>query len=196
MFVQIIRGKTKDPEGVRALGKKGAAMNSIGLLGVTAGVTDDGRTFAAVRFESPEAAQQNSDLPETGEFAAELASLLDGPPEFFNCPDVQLMQGGGDDSAGFVQVMTYKTNDVPGIKALFNSVEQYTAGRADFLGAVTAFADDGKTVFDINYFSSEAEAREGEKAEMPAEMQASMEKFGALIDGEIEYLDIVDPDLH
>ena len=37
-----------------------------------------------VEFPSYEAAMANSDLPETSEFAATLASLCDGPPTFRN----------------------------------------------------------------------------------------------------------------
>ena len=45
----------------------------------------------------------------------------------------------------------------------------------------------------INYFSSEAEAREGEKKEMPAELQEQMEELMTLSDGEPEYLDLSEP---
>ena len=37
-----------------------------------------------VEFGSYEDAMANSNLPETGEFAARLASLCDGPPTFRN----------------------------------------------------------------------------------------------------------------
>lgn len=37
-----------------------------------------------VEFPSHEAAMANSNLPETSEFAAKLASLCDGPPSFRN----------------------------------------------------------------------------------------------------------------
>jgi len=37
-----------------------------------------------VEFPSHEEAMANSNLPETGEFAAKLASLCDGPPTFRN----------------------------------------------------------------------------------------------------------------
>ncbi len=37
-----------------------------------------------VEFESYEAAMENSNRPETGEFAARLAKLCDAPPKFYN----------------------------------------------------------------------------------------------------------------
>jgi len=45
----------------------------------------------------------------------------------------------------------------------------------------------------INYFSSEAEAREGEKKEMPQELAAAMEEMQSLAVGEPEFLDLRTP---
>jgi hypothetical protein len=45
----------------------------------------------------------------------------------------------------------------------------------------------------VSYFSSEAEAREGEKKEPPPELQAQMEELMSLSTGEPEYLDITEP---
>ena len=43
------------------------------------------------------------------------------------------------------------------------------------------------------YFTSEAEAREAEKQEPPAEMVAQMETMNALQVGEVTYFDLPDP---
>jgi hypothetical protein len=37
-----------------------------------------------IEFDSYEAAMENSNRPETGEFAARLAKLCDAPPKFYN----------------------------------------------------------------------------------------------------------------
>jgi hypothetical protein len=43
------------------------------------------------------------------------------------------------------------------------------------------------------YFTSEAEAREGERKEPPPELQAQMEEMGKLSVGEPEYFDLKRP---
>jgi hypothetical protein len=45
----------------------------------------------------------------------------------------------------------------------------------------------------VIYFTSEAEAREGEKREMPAEMAAAMQEMASITVGETEYLDLKNP---
>jgi hypothetical protein len=198
MFVQVIRGKTKDPAGARALGDKWdkeLRPGATGFLGVTAGTTENNEMFTAVRFESAEAAQKNNDRPEQGQFAQEMGALMEGEPQFFNCPTVHLFNGGGNDAATFVQAMVYKTKDLDGLLGLTKEFEKMSDSRPDLLGGMMCVAEDGKTIFDINYFTSEAEARAAESQEMPAEMQQAMAKFGELIDGEVEFIDIRDPDL-
>jgi hypothetical protein len=64
--------------------------------------------------------------------------------------------------------------------------------RPDVLGSLSVNHDsDGWTM--AIYFTSEAEAREGEQKEMPAEMQAIMEELNSLSIGEISYFDLKDP---
>jgi hypothetical protein len=43
------------------------------------------------------------------------------------------------------------------------------------------------------YFTSEADAREGEQKEPPPELAATMEELTSLDAGEIRYLDLRDP---
>ena len=66
MFVQIIQGKTSNPEALSAAvdqWTQDLAPGATGWLGSTGGVTEDGRFIAAVRFESAEAARRNSERP-------------------------------------------------------------------------------------------------------------------------------------
>jgi hypothetical protein len=46
------------------------------------------------------------------------------------------------------------------------------------------------------YFTSEAEAREGERKEPPPELKAQMEEMAALNVGEPEFFDLKDPWLY
>ena len=62
----------------------------MGWLGTTSGVTDDGTFVALARFESPEAAQQNSDRPEQGAWWEQTAALFSGEPEFHDSTTVEV----------------------------------------------------------------------------------------------------------
>jgi hypothetical protein len=63
--------------------------------------------------------------------------------------------------------------------------------RPEIIGGTVAIADDGDFTQTI-YFTSEAEAREGEKKEMPAEVEAEVQQaMGDM--GEITYLDLRTP---
>ncbi len=197
MFIQVVRGRVKDAEAMRSAvetWQRELKPGAKGHLGATAGVADDGTYVAVVRFESEDAARANSDRPEQDAWWSETSKLFDGKPTFHNCPEVETVLGGGSDEAGFVQVMVYKPKDVNAIKGMAKEFEKMAPARPDILGGTTAFATDG-TVIDTNYFTSEAEAREGEKKDMPAELQELMSRFEANV-GEVEFIDIRDPWLH
>jgi len=199
MFIQVVKGKTKDAAGMKAAIDKWQAdvkSGAKGWLGSTGGVAKDGTFVAVVRFESEQAAQANSDRAEQSAwFEKELSPTLDGAPAFYNCTDVTEFMGGGSDDAGFVQLMIYKPSDLNQAKELNKKFENLDmSGRPDIIGGTSAVSSDG-TVIDTNYFTSEAEARAGEKGEMPAEMQEMMEEYGKVV-GDVEYVDLSDPWLH
>ena len=87
-FIQIIEYKSSRIEELDAAfdgwleatkGKRAAAR------GVQTKDRDTTNTYVQiVEFPSYEEAMANSNLPETSEFAAKLASLCDGPPTFRN----------------------------------------------------------------------------------------------------------------
>ena len=64
--------------------------------------------------------------------------------------------------------------------------------RPDILGSVSIGHDEGEWTMAI-YFTSEAEAREGEKKEPPPDMAAMMKEMDALSVGEPTFLDLTDP---
>src|SRR5262249_35254075 len=81
MFVQVIRGQVTDPEEVHAALNRWSeqlAAGAPGWLGMTAGVTEDGRFVALARFESEEAARRNSDRREQGQRVMETFQLFAG----------------------------------------------------------------------------------------------------------------------
>src|SRR5918995_1464900 len=100
MFVQVIQGRTSQPEAlVEAFDrwKADLSASATGWLGSTGGVTEDGRLIAVARFESEEAAMSNSSRPEQGAWWADFAKLLDGEATFLDSTDVEVdMQGDPD----------------------------------------------------------------------------------------------------
>lgn len=197
MFVQIIEGKTSDG---KALAERGESWQqelrpgAEGFLGVTAGTTADGRAITIVRFESEEAARANSERPEQGEWWAETAKLYDGEPTFAESSDVTEWMGGGSNEAGFVQVMKSTGANRAKLDEMDKAFEPFADARPDLLGGVRIWT--GKdTCIDVAYFTNEAEARIGEKAEMPEELQKLMEGMGEGM-GQVEYFDLTEPQLH
>jgi hypothetical protein len=196
MFVQVILGRTSDADGLRAAMDRWTEdlrPGAVGYLGTTGGVTDDGRAVVAARFESEDAARRNSERPEQGEWWAATESLFDGEVTFLDSSDVVVDLQGDPDRAGFVQVMRGRTSDPDRARQLMTmDPEQWAAYRPDVLGSLEIGHDDGAYTM-LLYFTSEAEAREGERKEVPLELRATMEEMGKLAVGETEYFDLRHP---
>ena len=196
MFVQMFTGKVIDAAEVRDVLEgwpDGAGRDAKGWLGSTAGVTDDGQLVAFARFESQEAARANSDRPEQGRWWESLAANLDGEATFFESGEVDEDVVGDPDTAGFVQVMRGRVSDPARARELGKADPgAWSEFRPEILGSLTLAHDDGEYVMAI-YFTSEAEAREGENKEPPAELVGQMQEMGALAVGEVAYFDLRDP---
>lgn len=197
MFVQIIQGRTNDPAGVRTLLDRWVAdlgPTASGWMGTTAGVTDDGEFLAAVRFDSEDNAQRNSARDEQAAWYAEFAKHLDGEPTFHNCAEAETFLGGGSDDAGFVQVIQSKVLDRDRAREMGRSMDSLQAEgyRPDLIGGVAALHDDDDGMTQVAYFTSEAEAREGEKSEPPAAVRDAMAGFSEVFTDE-RYFDLRDP---
>jgi len=196
MFVQIIQGQVSDARRVRAQLDKwvtDVADGAVGWLGSTAGVTDDGRVVALVRFESAEAAEQNSGRPEQTAWWEEMSTLFTGEPEFHNSTSVEVDTPGDPSQAGFVQVMQGRTSDPERARELMaNDPTDWADFRPDILGT-TSVAHDGDAWTMAIYFTSESAAREGEHKPPPPEMQEMMKQMDALTVGEPVFFDLRDP---
>lgn len=197
MFVQVITGKVSDPAQVRdALDRwmQELAPGADGWLGSTAGVTEDGRLVAVVRFESEEAARRNSDRPEQGEWWAGTAKLLDGEANFRDSTKVAPDLQGDPDQAAFVQVMQGEQGpDAERAQELMNeNSDEWAAFRPEIIGSLGVTHPDGTWTM-VLYFTSEAEAREGERKEPPPELQAQMAEMDKLSVGEPEFFDLREP---
>lgn len=196
MFVQVIKGQVSDPAEVQAAMNRWldeAAPGAIGWLGTTAGVTDDGTFVALARFESEDAARRNSERPEQDQWWRETAKLFSGDVTFKDCSEVVQMGPGGSDDAGFVQVIEGRVRDVERWRQMNERWESMGNDfRPDVIGGVLAVHGDGGYTNAV-YFTSEAEAREGEQKEPPPEMKAMMDEEMALQEGELTFYDLRKP---
>jgi len=176
MFIQVVQGRSTRQSDVHALmdeWRRDLSPGATGWLGGTFGFTDD-QLLGVVRFESRDAAAANSARPEQGAWAERLAELMEGPLEFHDCDDVTLMMDGGSDQAGFVQVIRGRVEDPSRLKAMMADTTMLHEMRPDVLGATLAFESDG-TFTETVAFTSESEARIGEKAEPPAEVRRELD---------------------
>jgi hypothetical protein len=197
MFAQIIQGRTSDAAGLRAALDRwlqDVRPGAVGWLGSTVGITDDGTFVALARFESAQAAARNAERPEQSRWWEETSRLFDGEVTFRDSEDVTVELPGDPDRAGFVQVMQGRVTDAARAKEVMAQIPQdvMAAYRPDVLGSVVIGHEDGAWT-QVVYFTSEAEAREGERREPPREMRNAMEEMGKLSVGETTFLDLRDP---
>jgi hypothetical protein len=192
VFIQVIQGRCSDPAGLQRQmdrWEQEVKPGAEGYLGSTSGVADDGTFIALARFESEDAARRNSDRPEQGAWWEEASKFLEGVT-FHDCTEVDTFGRGGSDDAGFVQVMQYQVKDRRRLKAMEDEMmPQMEQMRPDVIGSVRAW--DGDLATDAIYFTSEAEAREGE-SKMAADMDESMDEWQSVM-GDATYLDLKDP---
>ena len=197
MFVQVIQGKAKDAAALREQWQrwdrelKPAAK---GFLGSTAGVTPDGEFIALARFESEEAARANSDRADQAAWWTETSQYLEGTM-FHDCKLVDLVNDGGSDDAGFVQVIQGKVTDVDRARELDRETQdQMNDVRPDVIGGVVAWHPQDGRFTNAMYFTSEAEARAKEQETSNApEFEEYMRQWQAIADGDPKFLDIAEP---
>jgi len=196
MFVQIIQGTVVDADALQrsvARWRKEIKPGAHGYLGSTGGVTPDGRGITMVRFESAADAQANSERAEQGAWWNEASKAFGDDVTFQNCTEVETILGGGDNSAGFVQVLQGRTNNEAEMRRVgVASQDELHALRPDLLGVVVAFHGDGGFTQFI-YFRSEEAARAGEQA-MQDKSELG-ERLRQTIEGDLTFFDLVEPDI-
>jgi hypothetical protein len=197
LFIQAITGTVVDEEGLLRQAERWEQElrpGAVGFLGSTGGITEDGRFILFARFASEDAARRNSMRDEQGAWWAETEKCVENV-QFLDSIQVTTMRGGGSNDAGFVQVMRGRVIDPAKLAELEERQGEAEAmlarHRPDVLGDVVAMHADG-TYTDVVYFSSEADARRGEAAELPAEAQSLFAEWvsATTID---EYLDLKSP---
>jgi hypothetical protein len=197
MFAQVIQGGTSDADALKAAMDRwmqDLQPGAIGWLGSTLGVTDDGQAVAVARFESAEAAERNSQRPEQSRWWEETSRLFDGDVAFSDSEDVTVDLIGDPDRAGFVQIMQGQVTDAARAKELMAEMPQEAMAefRPDVLGSMMIGHADGRWT-QVIYFTSETEAREGERKDPPPEWQTTMAELSKLSLGETVYIDLRRP---
>jgi hypothetical protein len=195
VFIQVIQGNVSDRDHLnrqlqrwRTEIKPGAT----GYLGHTGGVTDDGRSISLVRFDSEKAADANSARPEQGAWWNDTAKAFDGKVTFQNCREVDTAFGGGSNSAGFVQVMQGRAKNETEMRQRLAAMEdQLRERRPDILGMAVAWHGDGGFTQAV-YFTSQEAARAGESATENDELR---QEFTSLMDGDLTFFDLTEPDI-
>jgi hypothetical protein len=196
MFVQVIEGRVHDRERLhRQLDRWNDELRpgASGFLGSTAGVSDDGRAIVLARFQSADEARANSDRPEQGSWWAETAQCFDGEATFHDSDDVDEYLAGGSNDAGFVQVMKYHGVDRSRVSAM-DADEQVASFRPDLIGGIRVWTGPDSAV-EAAYFTSEEEARAGEKKAPPPEFAEQIAEFESMM-ANTEFIDLRQPWLY
>jgi hypothetical protein len=195
MFIQVIQGRVRDEERLRAgmdRWLEELAPDANGWIGGTYGITDDGMFVAIVRFESMEAARSNSQRPEQDAWWREMSECFEGDVTFHDCTDVMMFLGGGSDDAGFVQVIQGKVKDRDRMHSLIEQTDSILGTeRPEIIGGTIAIDDDGMMTETVA-FTNEPEAREGEQRELSDMARRLMDEERALVE-DIHYLDLHEP---
>ena len=197
MFAQVIQGRTSDAQGLRSAMEQWTrelAPGSTGWLGSTGGVTDDTvHRRGAVRVRR----RRGQELP-----PARADALVGGDATTARRRGHVPRQRGRDPSTcpairagpAFVNVMQGHVTDAARAKELMAQMpsEDMAAYRPEILGSMAIGSPDGDWT-QVLYFTSEAEAREGERKETPPEMQAVMDEMMTISTGAPDFFDLRQP---
>lgn len=199
MFIQVIQGRTSDAGALRAALDRWAAEVAPSAMASSIPRQVLRRTAGSSPWPAsspPRPPAVTAPGPSRTRGGAETAALLDGEVTFRDSEDVDLDLVGDPDRAGFVQIMQGWTNDPQRARELMaSSPVEWASFRPDVLGSVTVDHGDGGWTSAI-YFTSEAEARVGERREPPPELRAQMAELESLADGPVEFYDLTSPWLY
>jgi hypothetical protein len=189
MFSQVVQGRTNDPAAVRRAVRRWAQhrpSSAAGWPGSVAGVTQDGRFIAVVGFESEDDAVT---LPGP---AGVWDAVLEGEVTLTDGTRTDVFTPGDPARAGFVQVVQGQVTDLAAARRHKDALqEQLRVHLPCVLGAVTIEHDTNRFTRAL-YFSTEEEAREGER-NVPAEVRRLDEQALTLLVGPLQFLDLQEP---
>ena len=193
MFLQIMQGKVRDADLFQQQGdawRSDIKPGAIGYIGSTSGVSPDGTAVVLARFESAEAARANSERPEQGQWWEKMAPAFDGEVTFIDCPTVDLIAGGGNEQAGFVQIMHGRAVNPQEMRDMGEAMTaELKEARPDVLGGIVGWHGD-RHFTQAMYFTSEADAR---KAEQTMADDPQIDEWTKMLDGEMQFVDLINP---
>src|SRR4051794_25680917 len=195
MFVQVLKGKSTNPEAMLKLGQKWQQElrpGATGFVGSTVGAAADGTFIAAIQFTDDVSAKANSDRPEQDAFFKEMSQYIDGEPVFRESSDTSVLFDGPSEKATFVQVMESTVKDRAKAEAMESGemLDALRAARPDLLGGLRVWL--GDQAIELAYFTSEADARKGESS---GEFEGPQEDFNSLYDN-MTYTDLTNPQIN
>ncbi len=180
MFLQIIQAPAGDADALRAASYWWAdklGSTSVGWLGCTGGVTEEGVFFTAERFESEQKMWVEAGRPGRRRWWAQITQNLTGAATFTNCREVEVFAPDPTaiDKAGLVQIVQGRVRDRVLMRTLLRSMEkEMFLHRPDMLGSTLAFhPDDGYT--HLLYHTSEDDVADAELRETPPRVKAMMD---------------------
>jgi hypothetical protein len=194
MFVQIIEGQVADRD--RLVSQMERWLQDVrpgaeGYLGSTGGVTPDGRGILLACFEDAAAARRNSDRPEQDAWWTQTERCFEGPVRFTESEEVEDVGVAGSTAAGFVQILK-GSGDRGRVAELDRLYERHMSDfRPEILGLRRIWTG-AETYVEAAYFTSEAEAREGERKPLPESLAEHMGDFEDMMAG-VEFLDLREP---
>lgn len=193
MFIQMVQGTCAQQDDMKMLVDDwcGEMADQPGWLGGTYGFTDDNQFVGVVRFDSKASCDAYCERGGSALWWAAASDLFDGTPEIHQSDDVSIMLDGGSDDAGFVQIMRGHVKDADRLRRMTTDQEMTAMlhqARPDVIGSTLIIEDDG-TFIETIFFTSEDEARIGEKQEMPEAVADEMAEAMA----DVEYIDLHRP---
>jgi hypothetical protein len=195
VFIQIIQGRCRDADALHRqldMWREELGPTAPGWLGGTYGITDDNDFVGIVRFESREAAARNSARPEQDAWWRETQKCFDGEVTFHDCDNAQMFLGGGSDDAGFVQVIQGRISDPQRFQELMQQpMDTLHEQRPEIIGGTIAIDENGFFTETVA-FTSESEARMGERKEMPEEVRREFDEMMSQVQ-DLKYLDLHHP---
>jgi len=192
MFMQVIQGHVRDADGLRQAAdqwRRELQPGATGFLGSTSGVTPDGMGVVVARFADEESARRNSDRPEQSAWWEKTSKMFDSDVSFIDCPDCDVMMGGGSDDAHFVQLIECKVKDREAMRGAGREMEvDLRESRPDIVGGIIGWH--GDEMVQVMYFTDEEHARAGEQKMTD---DANSAEWMAMLEGQPKFLDLRDP---
>ncbi|HEX2193337.1 MAG TPA: hypothetical protein VHH09_09095 [Acidimicrobiales bacterium] len=195
MFAQVLRGRVSDAPAVARQFRRWAAEVAPGGPGwrdVTGGVTAEGTLIAVTRFASEDDARANGDRDAQDRWWKETRPLLAEEPAVYESTDLTELWAGAVPDAGFVQMMLARVADRGTLTRIEEDLDEaFRRWRPDALGGYRVWLPDGRMLA-VDYFSSEAEARAGERSEPPPDVAELFPEWMAQLSDQ-EWFDLPSP---